>query len=72
MNYPHELSTSPPQTIDSTAWDGEPDEIQLGNSERISQELRQILLASCRAATMDVFLLAAVVIPAKTCGGGYV
>jgi hypothetical protein len=37
-----------------------------GRRERISEESRQILLAACRACTIDGFLLAAAVIPAKT------
>jgi len=55
----------------STAWDGEPDEITPGRRKQISQELRQILLAACRAATMDGFLLVAAVIPAKVNKDGY-
>ena len=70
MKYPLESPTTP-RGLRGSTWDGEPDEIQLGNSERISQELRQMLLASCRAATMDGFLLAAAVIPAKTGRDGY-
>ncbi len=65
MKYPHELSGPSQQLDTSTAWDGAPDTIIPGRLERISEESRQILLAACRACTMDGFLLAAAVIPAK-------
>jgi hypothetical protein len=71
MKDPLKLLTTAPEPSGSAAWDGEPDEILLGRRERISQELRQLLLAACRAATMDGFLLAAAVIPAKADKDGY-
>ena len=52
-------------------WDGTPDEITPGNLERISEESRQILLAACRAATMDGFLFVGCVIPAQLDRDGY-
>ena len=71
MKHPHELPAPAQQPTSSTAWDGEPDAIVPGRRDRISEELRQILLAACRAATMDGFLLAAAVIPAKMDKDGY-
>ena len=54
-----------------TAWDGTPDKITPHLLDRISEESRQVLLAACRAATMDGFMLVAAVIPAKTDADGY-
>lgn len=74
MKNPHELRTTSQDPSGSTAWDGEPDAIIPKQLERISQESRQLLLAACRAATMDGFLLVAAVIPAKldNDGSGYI
>ena len=65
MKHPHELRTPSQQSSDPTGWDSAPDPIVPGRLERISEESRQILLAACRACTMDGFLFAAALIPAK-------
>jgi hypothetical protein len=66
MKHPHELPAPAQHPSGSIAWDGAPDAVIPGRLERISEESRQILLAACRACTIDGFLLAAAVIPAKT------
>ena len=71
MKHPHELRAPSQQPSGCTAWDGAPDAIIPGRLERISKESRRILLAACRACTMDGFLLAAAVIPAKVDKDGY-
>ena len=71
MKHPHELRAPSQQPSGSTAWDGAPNEVIPGRLERISEESRQILLAACRACTIDGFLLAAAVIPAKMDKDGY-
>ena len=70
MDDPRKLRTSG-QDSGSAGWDGEPDPITPGQRDRISPESRHILFAACRAATMDGFLLVAVLVPATTDKNGY-
>jgi hypothetical protein len=71
MKDPHELRAPSQQPSGSTSWDGAPDAIIAKRLERISQELRQILLAACCAASMDGFLFVAALIPANIDKDGY-
>src|SRR5689334_22067029 len=70
MNHSRKLQTPSLLTTGSTGRDGTPDHV-IPQRRPVSEELRQILLAACRAATMDGFLLAAALIPARLDKNGY-
>ena len=71
MDDPQKVRTPSHKLLNSTGWDGAPDNVISLRLERISEETRELLLAACRAASMDGFLLAAALIPAKIDGEGY-